>query len=62
MRASVNGSTAAAASWSIAQADASSIAADDDSPAFGGRVEAMTPRRPVSGRPASSSAQAVPAT
>ncbi len=32
---------------------ASSIAADDERPALGGRVEAMTPRRPVSGRPAS---------
>ena len=38
------------------------MAADDDKPAFGGRVEAMTPRRPVSGRPASVSAHAVPAT
>ena len=53
MRARVKASTAGAASSSIAQADASSIAADDDRPALGGRVEAMTPRRPVSGRPAS---------
>ena len=51
-----------AVSSSIAQAEASSMAADDDRPALGGRVEAMTPRRPVSGRPASSSAQAVPTT
>ena len=46
-------STSGAASSRRAQAAASSIAADDERPALGGRVEAMTPRRPVRGRPAS---------
>ena len=60
--ASVSGSTSVATSPSIAQADASSIAADDESPAFGGSVVAMTPRNPRSGAPVAASAQAVPAT
>ncbi len=38
------------------------MAADDDSPALVGSVEAITPRRPVSGKPLSASAHAVPAT
>jgi len=36
--------------------------ADDDRPALGGRLVAMTPRRPRAGSPAPASAQAVPAT
>ena len=59
--ASSNGSTAPADSPRRAQAEASSIAADDDSPAFGGKVDAMTPRNPATGRPASRSTPAVPA-
>ena len=38
------------------------MAADDDRPAFGGRVEATTPRTPLSGASVSASDQAVPAT
>ena len=47
---------------SSARADAISSAADDDSPAPWGTVEARTPRNPRIASPASPSAQAVPAT
>ena len=61
-RASVSGSTSAATSPSIAQADASSIAADDDSPAFGRQRRGDDAAQALSGAPVSASAQAVPAT
>ena len=49
MRARVIASTDVAASSSSAQAEASSIAADDDRPDAVGRVDAMTPRSPRRG-------------
>ena len=51
IRASSSGRRPAAASSRSAQAEASSIAADDDSPAFAGRVEAITPAQPVPREP-----------
>ena len=61
MRASSRGGIAAG-SVASAHAEASSSAADEESPEARGRDEARTPRKPRVAIPASASAQAVPAT